>query len=478
MSVFSPGISDLQAGQTYYYDTKGNRITEEEYRKIIEQINGQDEEPAVTEAEIDDTSEEENTPESEEQDDQDLEEDDLESLYQVELSSETIFRAFERDTDEEDDAAVVPAYEYLRFDIGALDQSGLSFHFYGWGRIDLADNEYYDDNPDAELLYGYLEYNQPDYGLNLTLGRQHVKAGVISNSIDGLGLKSALTPYFKFALYGGSPVGLSADGGRSGDSIWGGRVAGHKAAEYEVGFSYKKKNSDGDDDEEIAGLDLFAQLPLNINFFGFSTYNLDTDGWGEHSYDIRFNIKDFNFRPFYERFRYEDFFNTKDNSANPFRFLADTDEILSSVGTDVTWQRFDQLALGAKFNLYDYDHRDDNALYFEGNANWYLNGLTQIGGQLGRMDGDTDETRYFLSRAFFYWNQPAFLARLGFITGDVMYVSYDEEIYDQDYSLWFSLGGGMRFFDDAMEVKLSGDWSEDPYFDSDLRGLLKVQYTY
>ena len=482
LTIFLPclfsGIFDLQAGQVYYYDTKGKRITEEDYRKLVEQKNGQGEPSAEQETKIDDSSKDENTPQSEKPADRAMEEDDIESLYQVEISSETIFRAFERDTDKKDDETVVPAYEYLRLDIGALDNGGLSFHMYGWGRYDFNDSDYYEDNPDAELLYGYLEYNRPDYGLNFTLGRQHVKAGIINNSIDGLGVKSALTPYFKFALYGGSPVGLSSDGGRSGDSIWGGRVAGHKAAEYEIGFSYKKKKSHGDDDEEMAAIDLFAQLPFNINFFGFSSYNLDTDGWGEHSYDIRFNIKDFHFRPFYQRFRYEDFFNTKDNSANPFRYLADTDEILSSIGSDVIWQRFDQVDLGAKLNLYDYDRRDDQALYFEGNAYWNLNGRSQIGGQLGRMNGDTDDTRYVLTRAFFYWNEPGFLSRLGFITGDAMYVHYDEEIFSQDYSLWFSLGGGMRFFDDAMEVKLSGDWSDDPYFDSDIRGLLKIQYTY
>ena len=94
------------------------------------------------------------------------------------------------------------------------------------------------------------------------------------------------------------------------------------------------------------------------------------------------------------------------------------------------------------------------------------------------MNGDTDETRYLLTRAFFYWNMPSILSRLGFITGDAMYVHYDEEIFGQNYSLWLSLGGGMRFFDDALEVKLSGDWSNDPFFDSDIRGLLKIQYTH
>ena len=83
MPCLSPGISDLQAGQIYYYDTKGNLITEEEYWKIIEQMDGQVEEPSEKEAETDDSSEDENTPESEEPDDEAMDEDELESLYQV-----------------------------------------------------------------------------------------------------------------------------------------------------------------------------------------------------------------------------------------------------------------------------------------------------------------------------------------------------------------------------------------------------------
>jgi hypothetical protein len=94
------------------------------------------------------------------------------------------------------------------------------------------------------------------------------------------------------------------------------------------------------------------------------------------------------------------------------------------------------------------------------------------------MNGGSDKTRYSLARAFFYWDRPAILARLGFITGDVMCVIYDAFRYGQDYSLWFSLGSGVRLFDDAMEVKLSGDWSDDPYESMDLRAMLKVEYNY
>jgi len=480
-------FSDVHAGQNYYYDTKGNQISKEAYEKLIQKANGGRNKPnpsaepsgADTEAADKKASSPDDQKTDPDKKNDEIEEDEPgEIQYQVEVSSETILRALRRDTVNGDNSLVVPGYQYLRLDLDPLDQAGLSFHLYGWGRYDFNHSGSYDDNPDGELIYGYLEYNQPDYSLNLKVGRQHLMTGIINNSIDGIGIQSALTPYFKFSVFGGSPVGLSSEPGRSADSIYGGRVAGHRGADYEIGFSYKKKNSDGEKDEELAGFDLFAELPLNINFFGFSSYNLDTRGWGQHLYEFRFDIADFGFRPSYQRYRYEDFFNTQDNSANPFRFLADTGEILSVVGSDVVWHRFSQVDIGAKFNYYDYDLRDDAALYVEANANWYLNGLTQVGGQLGRMNGDTDDTRYMLSRAFFYWNMPANLSRLGFVTGDVMYVYYDKNRYGHDSSLWLSLGGGWRFLDDAMQIKLSGDWSNDPYFQSDLRGLLKIEYNY
>jgi hypothetical protein len=32
--------------------------------------------------------------------------------------------------------------------------------------------------------------------------------------------------------------------------------------------------------------------------------------------------------------------------------------------------------------------------------------------------------------------------------------------------------------DDALSIKISGDYSRDPYFENDLRGMLTVSYTY
>ncbi|MDH4006485.1 MAG: hypothetical protein OEU35_00320, partial [Desulfuromonadales bacterium] len=98
---------------------------------------------------------------------------------------------------------MLPGYQYLQIDAGQLEDYGLSFHLYGWGRADLADNDYYEDQTAGELLYGYLEYRQDVNSLNAKLGRFQVFEGVANDAVDGLYLGSALGDYFDVSLYGG-----------------------------------------------------------------------------------------------------------------------------------------------------------------------------------------------------------------------------------------------------------------------------------
>ena len=126
---------------------------------------------------------------------------------ELQIKSDTILRLFERDTATTDDATVLPGYEYLQVDAGHLQDYGLSFHLYGWGRNDFADNDYYENQTAGELLYGYLEYRQEANRFNAKLGRFQVFEGVANDAIDGLRLSSDLGDYFALSLYGGQPVG-------------------------------------------------------------------------------------------------------------------------------------------------------------------------------------------------------------------------------------------------------------------------------
>ncbi len=391
----------------------------------------------------------------------------------LDFRSETIFRFFERDTEEQNDSLVWAIYEYLQFEFGKPEGDGLSFHFNGWGRSELGDSDFYRKDSDGELLNAFLEYVNPLAKFQTRLGRQKIVMGVTTDSVDGLWLSLTPIPWAGFSAYGGLPVALQSDEDRDKDTTWGTRVFHRLAAYYEIGLSYKKITGDiGEDDERLA-IDLFLSLPSSASLSGFSSKNLVTESWGEHSYEITFYLNNLYLKPYYQRISYKDFFNSGSISARPFRFLSDTGEILSLYGGEITWQFSNRFDIGARYNYYDYDIRRENANYFSGLLNGSV-GKTLFGVEVGVMEGDSAENSYILTRAFFYWNSPIELLKKGMVTGDIVYVTYDEEISNKKSSLFASLGLGRRFLEDRLELRLSGDYSSDPFFDSDLRVTVKA----
>ncbi len=385
--------------------------------------------------------------------------------------SETIVRIFEREGLA--NKQVIPVYEYLQFDYGKPDGDGLSFHFNGWGRIDLDDSRYFEDDPDGSLLYAFMEYVHPVLNFQTRLGRQQITNVVTSDSVDGLWLSSTPIPWLGFSAYGGAPVALQSAEDRNNDITYGARMFHRLAAYYELGLAYKMVTGDLGDDDERLGADLFFSYPGWASLTGYSSQNLVTGGWGEHFYEATFYLDDFYLKPFYQYISYEDFFNSGTISARPFRFLSDTGETLNLIGGEVTWQASGGLELGARYSNYDYKIRQERSNYFGGLLN-HSAGDTLFGGEIGIMDGDTAENSYLLTRAFFYWNRPFNLMNNSMFTGDIVYVLYEEEIFNKKSSLFASLGWGRHFLDDKLELKLSGDYSVDPFFDSDLRGMVTV----
>jgi len=234
-------------------------------------------------------------------------------------------------------------------------------------------------------------------------------------------------------------------------------------------------DDDSDKQEEALGIDSSVNLPtaIPVSLHGLSVRSMEADQWQEHSYEARVSAFKFLLRPHFERFVYDAYFDTGTNTGSPFRFLADSNEVVTVAGADLTWYPTSAIELELKGKRYDYRERDDNAGYYGALATIHVKEQTQFGLEAGVMDGDTDDTRYSLWRGFLYWDfKPAF------VSGDAVYVRYDEDILGEDHSVFASLGGGMNFFDEALKLKLSGDYSADPYFDKDVRGLLAVTYLF
>lgn len=397
--------------------------------------------------------------------------------YKNEVSSETIVQLYELDN-----ALITPIYQYLRADLDSSGHAGVSFHMYGWGRYDASGNASFSDNPDGDLLYGYLEYTRPERGFALRFGRQHIFDGVLNDSIDGLGITESISKNLTFSAYAGYPVAISSENGYSGDSFWGARMATTWAERYDIGVTFKKIDSNSNEDEKKVGIDFSASLPAipgNMHLYGVSSYNMITKGWGEHSYEAQWDVSQFSLRPFYQQYSYRDFFDTGDNSANPFRFLAGTDEVLSVAGADIVWHRFSQVDICAEVKQNDFDQSNNGATYWEGNITYHPGVNNRFGGSVGRMQGKTSQTRYSMSRLFSHVKIPSSFAPLESFNGDITYTSYDEPppISGTSSSIYLSMGLGAQFTP-SLVVIFSGEWSRDPYFDSNTKGLIKLRWNY
>ena len=286
---------------------------------------------------------------------------------QLRVDSDTIFRAFERDTSKEEDQKVFPAYEYLRIDYGELEEDGLSFHAYAWGRHAFGD-DFFDDRNAGEFLYGYAEYHQSEKNLSARLGRQYIFSGVSNETVDGLRFSSDVSPYFTLDLYGGQPVTLEEVDGRSGDRIWGGRISHHLGGHYDLGLSYKRLDNDGDRQEEVLGIDSFVYLPMGITVTGRSNRNQVIDVWQEHTYEAKIPVLGIVLQPYFQRFLYSAYFGTGDNTGPEFQFLKNTDERVTIYGADLSWGSGSSIELGGKIKHYDYAERGETALYYSGLA--------------------------------------------------------------------------------------------------------------
>jgi len=399
----------------------------------------------------------------------------LAAMAEVNFESETILRIFERDTIQKQDAQVLPVYEYLHGNVGNSEDV-VSFHLSGWGRVDLADEGYFKDASDGELMYGYLEYRPAGYNINLRAGRQYVFAGVANEAVDGLSVVAETRGGMLFSAYGGLPVGLNDTDGTSGDSVYGGRLA-HRTSIYQFGLSYKLAENDSATAQEIVGSDLALFLPGGFNVTGVSRYNLDTDDFAEHSYEANFTLAGIGFRPFVEQYSYEDYFNAGAKTVNPFRFLAIQDQTLTTAGSDVILKPTDEITLTLRGKSLDYD-QGDPAFYAAVQLSSKADGASSFGAELGRLNGDLDQDCYTLAHLFAYLEEFNDKFPLEFISADMMLAVYDEDIRGEGQAYFLSLGAGKSVLNDKLTFKAAVEYSSDPYYTEDVRGSMSATYLF
>ena len=123
-----------------------------------------------------------------------------------------------------DDSDHVGLYEYLDLQLSGIGSRDISFHFGGWGRVDLADDTF-GESSNEEFQYGYVNYRHEKANAFFRAGRLFVSEGVAAfENLDGFYASGDLAGGFALALYGGVPIETDEDD-RDDDLLYGGRLS-------------------------------------------------------------------------------------------------------------------------------------------------------------------------------------------------------------------------------------------------------------
>jgi len=393
----------------------------------------------------------------------------------LEVTSETIVRALQRNTSQSNDQLIIPLYQYARIDYGNDEKGSVAFHGYGWMRKGITGDDYYLRDPDGDLLYGYLSYAHPSTLFKVNLGRQHIFAGVANATVDGLKIDLGLGSAVSLSAYGGSTVGLKDSNDLSTRGIiYGVRTDVSITSAAELGLSYKAIQGDDENREQTAGADFHWSPFLYLSLDGHSSYNVRIKGWREHNYRVQFDFESISIQPFYRHFQYKDYFGSSKNQNNLFRFLFNSEEALTNWGTDITWSQSQMMDITLRGSRYDYKLRKPGANFLSGSLNLNLTPDVSMGTELGRMDGKTPQDTYTLYRGYCIWSAKTWLGSSGQISADLLYQSFDFPVYRKDSAIFASLSAGRDLIEGKLRINTSINYSKDPYFDNDVSGIVTI----
>lgn len=390
--------------------------------------------------------------------------------------SDTILRMGR--TDFEGSKNLFPAYEYLRLSVVNTEKDGsaTSLHIGGWARGDLGDKSAGDRYTNADLQYGYLSYQGAKNNLLINAGRQFVTEGVAAQKLDGVYLRNDLAAGFAAAAYVGSPVGTeqypSAD-----DFVYGGRVTHSMNKYYTVGISTLRSFADSARYREEEGVDLWLHPVKQVDVTGRSSYNSITNGWMEHAYAISYTpIDSLRIGVDISNINYKDYFYKVTTSAlvfNPLTNGIDPNEKVLAIGGSASYAINNNFTIVGDYKRYDYDIAK-TADYFGGKLTYSIPESYAAGISIHRMDGSRDKLKYNEFRV--YASKKLGKADLAL---DLIDINYDDSTGMNNVKNVVTVVAASSY-EINHSLKVSGDieYSKNPDFDNELRGLIKLTYLF
>lgn len=409
------------------------------------------------------------------------------------VDSTTILRIEQSDNGSQKDT-LLPATEFLSLDATRLADGNLSFHFYGWGRADLAEKSFVDTGRTAgSLTYGYLQYRFKQANADIRLGRQLIHDGINNEQIDGLSMHSDLPYGFGISAFGGANVhtrhvnGENSDG--KGDGIAGGRLNYRLGGMLELGVSgvYESKaptliqHTAGN--HRLIGGDVWFSPHKVLEVLGHTTYNTETSHVAEHSYLVNLKpmqrlvvsgeFNEQNDRSY--QYAWAMFSgNALNNSPNgPLLNSADTSR---NYGGRASYQIAKLVELSGDYK--HYRRAIGNANRYGGDLKMgFIENMLRAGASYHYLDASPNFAipsvptgSYHEMRAWGMYDSKSFLAAVDFI--DYLFkerISNEKQAWEVVGSLGYHL---------TPQLFLSGDisYGRNPYFTEETRGLVRLTY--
>lgn len=389
--------------------------------------------------------------------------------FSVSGEADTILR-MRRDFDKKD---LYPLYEYLRVSMtnSLTDGGSVSLHAGMWGRVDLVDRST-SKRADLDLQYGYLSYRGAKSNTVVNAGRHFISEGVAAERVDGLYVRNDFAGGITTAAFVGKPV-LSGVKDSESRSIYGGRISHSLPKYYTVGLSAVKSDGGAGQYREEEGLDLWLHPLQGLDITGRSSYNSLTSGWMEHDYVLSYSpLQSLVLSANVSNINYRDYFHNMSVSAfQMMGGLLPADEELTTLGGSATYEPIKNLRVGVDYKNYSYVKTGD-ADYYGGNASYAIPGNYTTGLSVHRMDGTTDRLRYTEYRGFISKQ----IGRAEVVL-DAIDVHYDRSLNGVRDSYAIT---GAATYDLNARLKFGAniEYSKNPDFDNEVRGLVRVTYMF
>ena len=369
----------------------------------------------------------------------------------------------------------IPAYEYLRLGIMSGDSYGgtLSANIGGWGRVFFDESGHSGRKRfDSDLQYGYISYQAAKNNIIATAGRQFVTEGVASDRLDGIYLRSDIAAGFAAAAYAGTPV-VTEPNYPGGDAIFGGRIAHTLKDYYTVGISALRSSGDSGNNREHVGADLWFHPVKQLDLTGRSTYNSLTSDWMEHAYTVSVVPNEmFRISADVTNISYRDYFSGQTTSVFKFNpLIIDPNEEMTSFGAAFSVAPNKNVSISADYKRYEYE-KADSANYFGGKVTYAKPEIYTAGASVHRMDGNENKLRYTEYRAY-----AAKEFHNADLTLDVIHLQYDKAVNGVRYAFTASAAGGYRI-NESLKLAADIDYSKNPDYDVEVRGLVKLTYAF